>query len=450
VKDYHINIFWSDEDNSYVADIPDLKYCSAFGRTPQEALAEVLMAKDAWLEVAREAGKRIPEPRYRPLIYQVAGGAMTRFVCCLVATLWLVVAACGPTAAGRPPAPAAAPAASAAALPPATQALVEAARAEGSLSLVWGEGSVGGSETQQVLAAGFARYYGLSLPVAFTPGPSMSNVVQRLLQEYQAGRPALSDVVLGYGNHMAALTQAGALEAVDWQSWAPAIQDPALLAGGGVAVPIQSSVSGITYNSARLRPDEVPHGLQDLLTPQYKGRIAGQNAVAGFDQLSMPDMWGEQRVRDYIAQFAEQAAGVLRCNEKQRLASGEFDIFALDCSHGETLLLKQEGAPLDFAIASDAPLLKPIYMAVPKRATHPTAAKLWINYMLTREAQDTIYAARRMDNHRLPGSHTAADIERLQAGVTRFYEGDLEFFLRNDESQFEPLRADLIRLLKKS
>ena len=72
MKDYHINIFWSQEDNCYVADIPDLKYCSAFGATPEEALAEVLIAKEGWLEVAKEHGKPIPKPRYRPVIYQAA------------------------------------------------------------------------------------------------------------------------------------------------------------------------------------------------------------------------------------------------------------------------------------------------------------------------------------------------------------------------------------------
>ncbi|HKI05700.1 MAG TPA: type II toxin-antitoxin system HicB family antitoxin [Thermoanaerobaculia bacterium] len=73
MKDYHINIFWSDEDGGYIADIPDLETCSAFGKTPEEALTEVATAKKAWLAVARETGKPIPEPRYRPLIYQVAG-----------------------------------------------------------------------------------------------------------------------------------------------------------------------------------------------------------------------------------------------------------------------------------------------------------------------------------------------------------------------------------------
>jgi len=73
MKDYHINIFYSEEDGGYIADIPDLDACSAFGETPEQALAEVKIAKDAWLQTARHAKKPIPEPRYRPVIYQVAG-----------------------------------------------------------------------------------------------------------------------------------------------------------------------------------------------------------------------------------------------------------------------------------------------------------------------------------------------------------------------------------------
>ena len=72
MKDYHINIFYSEEDEGYIADIPDLKYCSAFGDTPEEALREVQIAKAAWLEAARAEGKPIPLPRYKPVIYQAA------------------------------------------------------------------------------------------------------------------------------------------------------------------------------------------------------------------------------------------------------------------------------------------------------------------------------------------------------------------------------------------
>jgi predicted RNase H-like HicB family nuclease len=69
MKDYHINIFYSEEDEGYIADIPDLKFCSAFGETPEEALRQVQIAKKAWLEAAQAEGKPIPPPRYRPAIY---------------------------------------------------------------------------------------------------------------------------------------------------------------------------------------------------------------------------------------------------------------------------------------------------------------------------------------------------------------------------------------------
>jgi predicted RNase H-like HicB family nuclease len=72
VKDYHINIFYSEEDAGYIADIPDLEMCSAFGKTPAEALAQVETAKSAWLEAARAEGRTIPQPKYKPVIYQLA------------------------------------------------------------------------------------------------------------------------------------------------------------------------------------------------------------------------------------------------------------------------------------------------------------------------------------------------------------------------------------------
>lgn len=66
MNDYLITIFWSDADRSWVADVPDLKHCSAFGDSPMDALREVLQAKDAWLESAREHGDPIPPPQATP------------------------------------------------------------------------------------------------------------------------------------------------------------------------------------------------------------------------------------------------------------------------------------------------------------------------------------------------------------------------------------------------
>jgi predicted RNase H-like HicB family nuclease len=63
---YAIIVFWSGEDGAWVADVPDLRSCSAFGDTPEEAVAEVRVAMEAWLAAARKAGHPIPEARYRP------------------------------------------------------------------------------------------------------------------------------------------------------------------------------------------------------------------------------------------------------------------------------------------------------------------------------------------------------------------------------------------------
>lgn len=66
---YHINLLWSEEDGCWIADVPDLRYCTTHGDTPESALANVREAIAGWLEAATANGISIPEPRYRPSIY---------------------------------------------------------------------------------------------------------------------------------------------------------------------------------------------------------------------------------------------------------------------------------------------------------------------------------------------------------------------------------------------
>ena len=62
---YPSDVFWSNEDDAWVADVPDLAHCSATGETPHEAVAEVEVAIEAWLEAARSGGRPIPSPSAR-------------------------------------------------------------------------------------------------------------------------------------------------------------------------------------------------------------------------------------------------------------------------------------------------------------------------------------------------------------------------------------------------
>lgn len=66
MSDYAINIFYDEADGDYIAVVPDLKGCSAFGDTPEDALREIQIAKRLWLDSAKAHGDPIPEPRWRP------------------------------------------------------------------------------------------------------------------------------------------------------------------------------------------------------------------------------------------------------------------------------------------------------------------------------------------------------------------------------------------------
>jgi len=62
---YEIILFWSKEDNVFVADVPELPGCMAHGDTLEAALRNVQEAMSGWIEVAQELGEPIPEPRGR-------------------------------------------------------------------------------------------------------------------------------------------------------------------------------------------------------------------------------------------------------------------------------------------------------------------------------------------------------------------------------------------------
>ena len=60
---YEIIIYWSDEDDTYVAEVPELPGCMAHGETQEAALEHIGRAVELWLETAREFGDPIPEPK---------------------------------------------------------------------------------------------------------------------------------------------------------------------------------------------------------------------------------------------------------------------------------------------------------------------------------------------------------------------------------------------------
>ena len=69
---YAIEIFYSEEDEGFIAVVPELPGCSAFGETEERALKEVKIAVQLWLETAKEIGREIPTPQKRSLVASLA------------------------------------------------------------------------------------------------------------------------------------------------------------------------------------------------------------------------------------------------------------------------------------------------------------------------------------------------------------------------------------------
>ncbi len=74
---YAIEIFYSEEDEGYIAIVPELPECSAFGETEEEALKEIKVAIDLWLETAKKDGLEIPKPSGKELLRTAVKGLMS-------------------------------------------------------------------------------------------------------------------------------------------------------------------------------------------------------------------------------------------------------------------------------------------------------------------------------------------------------------------------------------
>lgn len=337
----------------------------------------------------------------------------------LVCALLLVTAACGSTGTG-------APSSQAPKLNDQTTALVNAARGEIELTLSWAPGFLDYDKEMRRLIDGFNKQYGLNLRVTFKAGPSMPEASARAIREYQDGGKASTDIVLGTETEIAELQKAGALLTEPWVTWAPNINNPRYIAAGGVAVRVQTRIPGITYNSGKLIGADIPRSLSDLLKPQYKGRVATTPDAGMFERLGGTEVWGVDKTLIYARKLAPQLSGLINCGDEDRIASGEFDAFAYDCGSARVAQMKAKGILIGWTVPTDAALLGYLYMGVPKNAAHPNAAKLWINYMLSREAQDAMFEFEYTDYHLLAGSKSFAEVDKATKSGVKFYELTVE------------------------
>jgi iron(III) transport system substrate-binding protein len=314
-----------------------------------------------------------------------------------------------------PPKTAAAP--SAAALPPALQAVVDGARREGSLQLVWSQAVLGGSEGARELQDLINQKYGLNLTFEFTPGPAGPAIASRLLQEVSAGQPAHTDVhaISVYADVK------DAFASIDWRDYVPELPEDVMYFDRR-AVAWGTLVPGITYNSQLVAPDRVPRSLADLLQPEWKGKIAAPPYVVGRSIYALPEYLGYDKWFGLWRDYTRQVGGLIRCGEADRLLSGEFLAFAIDCGDYEARQRARLGQPLGHVIPTEGAALRYWVAGVPLTAPHPNAARLFLAYLLTREGQDFVWAHDGTDAYRVPGSKIAEVVRHYQDQGVKFLE----------------------------
>src|SRR5580692_5067809 len=282
--------------------------------------------------------------------------------------------------------------------------IIAGAAREGTIDLTWSASVMGDADVARRHMDAFNKFWGLDLTYRFAAGPEMARQGNQLYTEFSAGQPSSSDILFSSAQSLAPLLPHDMFYIVPWTTLDHRIT-PAFMEGGGRIIRTGTSIPVVVYNTA-LMPHP-PATIQGLLTPQWTGKLATPPNASGFDVLSATDFWGQAKALDAVRKLVSLQAGLVRCGDDDRIASGEYAAFVEDCSSQGPRILKEKGAPVNFYIPSDGAQIRYYYLAIPKNTPHPNAAVLFVLYMLSQPGQTVFYDEMRMDNDMLPGSKTA-------------------------------------------
>jgi ABC-type Fe3+ transport system substrate-binding protein len=306
--------------------------------------------------------------------------------------------------------------------------LVDGAKKEGSITLSWGTGTLGGIEGVRAIEKAFNKTYGLNFQFKYTPGPAMPQFASRIIQEAKAGQPASSDLFIGSENHVARMS----LKKLDWTKTFPHITRPMVDWDGRVLI-VVSRTPGFTYNTNLVAATDVPQKVEDVLNPKWKGKIASTPYAASFDRLAL--FWGEEKTTAFLQKFVKQVAGLIRCGEEERVLNGEFALMAFNCDLADANEMREKGAPVNGKIFKDAGILSYWYLAVPSNSSHPNAASLLAAFLLSKEGQDILWKTEKTSSHLVEGTYMYKFVKDQERQGVKFFANPVSEVVKNHENQ---------------
>ena len=328
---------------------------------------------------------------------------------------------------------------------PALSAVIKDASKEGKLKLLWGEGTLGGTKGAAKFEQMMNKMFGTDIRISFTPGAAMPQVGSQIAAEHAAGQSSASDVYIGADSYLTPLVKRKIFHEVEWPKYLPGRITNEMVEGDRTSLRVYTGIPGIPYNTKRIGKNDVPKTLKDMLKPHWKGKIASTPYVTSLNILAAKEMWGKEAALDYVRQLSKQVIGLIRCNEIDRVASGEFLAFVMDCSGSQTFEAQAHGAPVEHVIAADGAMLRHRMLAIPKNAEHPNAAKLFTTFMLTREAQQFLWDSDYADMYLFPESRIGQRVRQAQKQGVKFFVPTLEWVAANPE--IDAISEEMVKIM---
>ena len=225
-----------------------------------------------------------------------------------------------------------------------------------------------------------ARYRALALQHYFSP---REGILNRTLTEARAGRHAVDviQVDLSYGYQLLNENLVSPYPIPGRNRFYESTYDPS-----GYWHSMYYLTTALIYNTNSLKAAQAPKSYDDLLSPAWKGKMLF-DPEAGFLLAAMEQAWGRDKAVAYLSNLAKQDLSYRRGGTltTQVVTSGEYPIGI--AINGETsAAIREKGAPLGFKVLSPT-IVKPEGLFLAKNAPHPHAALLFVEWVLSEEAQ---------------------------------------------------------------
>ena len=321
-------------------------------------------------------------------------------------------------------------------------ALIAAAAKEGTLTLGAGETFGGGAGAQLIQQHIEAKYH-IKYEIRYSPVGGGGAFLRQLAQEVRAGQTASSDILFTANDR----SLPPVMQRVDWHKYVAELPASAEVYDGR-AVKLMTELVGFSYNTKLIAPSDVPRTYADLLKPQWKGKIATSPYQGTFMAvLGLPGAFGPARMLDFVKRFSGQVDGVMTCGDIDRVVSGEFLIFGLDCGDHEVRLRQRKGETIASIYPREATEVNDISPGIPLTAAHPAAARLFLAYLLTREGQDDLWNLTGQDSDLVRGSHMAKVIANLRRSHVNIVDGPQGTGLDERYPQFAEYNREITAII---